>query len=155
MSLNVHELNLGGETVTLRLTTKAIGSYVLKHGVEGAPPIVSVLNAIDDLGARCSLLTGALTHPDNRNKVKSGEDLLDRLADAGWNGTEVTDLILTLAHEAGLLSEENATRLSQAAEDNAASTMDKLVALLQGQEVKNGKAIGDAPTGAGDAENPM
>ena len=132
MSLNVMELNLDGKTVCLRLTTKAIGAFVLKHGMKDAPPIASVLGAMDNLDAKCDLLTGALTYPDNHNTIRSGDALLDMLADEGYTPEDINWMILDLAKQAGLVGQEDCGRLKEASQANTSSTVDKLVGLLRG-----------------------
>ncbi len=132
MSLTVTEVRLGEQTALLRLTTKSIGTFVLKHGMKDAPPIASVLGAMDNLDAKCDLLTGALSYPDNHNTVRSGEALLDLLADAGYTPEEVNGLILDLAKQAGLVGPEDCGRLKDASKANSTGTVDKLVGLLNG-----------------------
>lgn len=137
MSLNVHEIQLREQTITLRLTSKALLNYSLKHGVEGNSPAVAVLNAVGDYSARADLFTNALNHPDHKNAVKDGCVLQDLLADNGWDRDMVNKLILDLAVEAGLLKEEEAATLFECAAENGAKVVNTLGKLLRGDRVGN------------------
>ena len=152
MSLNVHEIQLSGQTITLRLTSKALLAYSKKHGVEGNSPAVAVLNAVGDYDARAALFTGALNHPDNKNQVKDGCDLQDILADEGWDRDRVNGLILDLAVNAGLLKEEEATTLLECAAENGAKVVNTLGKLLRGERMGHEEA--NNATAAVDEENP-
>jgi len=108
MSLNVNTICVGEHTLTLRLTSKSLLNFNIEHGQEGTSPVVAVLSAITDLSAKADLLTAALNHPENRNAVKNGADLLDLMADSGsWEPNAINDLILQLAKDSGLLGEED------------------------------------------------
>lgn len=135
MSLNVHEIQLGDQTITLRLTSKALLNYSMKHGVEGNSPAVAVLNAIGDYAAREDLFTKALSHPDNKNTVKDGSTLQDLLADNGWDRDDVNKLILDLAAEAGLLKDEEVVDLLDCAKANGAKVVSTLGRLLRGDRM--------------------
>ena len=151
MSLNVAKINVGGTEVTLRLTSKALMNYNLKHGTAGQSPVVAVLSALDDMEARVCLFTNALNHPDNKNTVKDGADLLDMMADDPcWGRGMVDRLILELAHESGLLSGEDFTNLLEPVEQNGKKLISALADLLTGKPVN--APAGD-PEGTGE-ENP-
>lgn len=135
MSLNVHEIQLREQTVTLRLTSKALLNYSLKHGVEGNSPAVAVLNAVGDYNARADLFTNALLHPENKNTVKDGHTLQDVLTDNGWDRDDVNKLILDLAVEAGLLKADEAETLAECAAANGAKVVNTLGKLLRGDRV--------------------
>lgn len=132
MSLNVHEIRLGDQTVTLRLTSKALLQFNLKHGVEGNSPAVAVLGAISDYAARIDLFTNALTYPGNGNAVKDGGQLLDLLSDNSWDRDAVNQLILDLAAESGLLKPEEAADLMDCVCENGSRMVRTLGSLLRG-----------------------
>ena len=133
MSLNVKEITMAdGSTVQLRLTSKAICAYALKHGTEGAPPLVSVLNAIDDMDARIALLHGALRFPGSPNMSMEGAELLDLLTDAGYGRGKVNSLILDLAAEAGLVEQEDLPDLQEAINANDKKLVARLARFLDG-----------------------
>lgn len=135
MSLNVHEIQLSGETVTLRLTSKALLHYSMKYGVEGNSPAVAVLNAIGDYQAREDFFTKALNHPENSNTIKEGCMLQDLLADNSWDRDAVNQLILDLAVEAGLLKPEEGSALYECAAANGAKVVSTLGKLLRGDKM--------------------
>ena len=147
MSLNVSKINVGGTEVTLRLTSKALLNFNLKHGTAGQSPLVAVLSALDDMDARIHLFTNALLHPENKNPVKDGADLLDMFADdPSWGRAEVDHLILELSHQSGLLSGEDFTSLMEPVAQNSK----KLISVLS--DLMVGKSVPAATPGAASAE---
>lgn len=148
MGLNVKTLTVGENEVTLRLTSKALFNFNQKHGSEGTSPLVALLSAVDDIGARMDLLTNALNHPENKNKIKDGGQLLDLLHDTGWDRDMVNILILELAQESGLISSEELSNLIDPVAENGKRLVDKLADLLSGKPM--GKDVLEGPG----AENP-
>lgn len=148
MSLNVKTLTVGDTEVTLRLTSKALLNFNLKHGSEGTSPLVALLSAVDDIGARMDLLTTALNHPDNKNKIKDGGQLLDFLTDNSWDRDAVNILILELAQESGLISCEELSSLIDPVTENGKRLVEKLADLL------SGKPMGKDTQEAAGEENP-
>lgn len=147
MSLNVNTICVGEHTLTLRLTSKALLNFNLKHGQEGTSPVVAVLSAITDLSAKVDLFTAALNHPDNRNDVKNGADLLDLMADSGsWDPNGINDMILQLAKDSGLLSEEDFLALI----DPVMESNKKLIFTLSNLLV--GKPVGTSQENAEESE---
>lgn len=133
MNLNVKEITMAdGSTVQLRLTSKAICAYALKHGTEGAPPLVSILNAIDDMAARIALFHGALRFPESPNMSMEGEVLLDKLTDAGYGREKTNALILELAAQAGLVEQEDLQELQAAIKANDKKLVAQLARFLDG-----------------------
>ena len=72
-----------GTELTLRLTSTAIAAYVKAHGIPGAALLTDIAAAADDIEKQITLLSKALQHPGNNNKIKDGGRLLDLLADEG------------------------------------------------------------------------
>lgn len=146
MSLNVNRINVNGKEVTLRLTTKGLLNFNLKHGAAGQSPVVAVLSALDDMEARIDLFTNALNHPDNTNSVKNGADLLDMMADDtfDWSRDRVDSLILDLAEESGLLSNEDHFNLLAPVEQNRKKLISTLADLLVGKPVGGAAAEAEA-----------
>lgn len=150
MSLNVKTIRVGDKEFTLRLTSKALLSFNLKHGSEGASPVVPVLQAVSDLAARCDLFAHALTHPENKNAVKDGGQLLDLMADdPSWDNNSINELILELAHESGLLTEEDYLSLIDPVAQSGKQLINTLSRLLVG---KPAAGSGDDVSG-GDSED--
>lgn len=151
MNLNVTTIHVGEATLTLRLTSKALLNFNLKHGAAGQSPVVAVLSALDDMDARIDLLSNALNHPENKNAVRNGADLLDMMADdPNWPRDEVNHLILELAHQSGLLSSEDFTNLLEPVAQNGKKLISTLADLLVGKPV--GAAAAEAE--ADSEENP-
>lgn len=151
MSLNVKSITVNGTEVTLRLTSKALLNFNLKHGAAGQSPVVAVLSALDDMEARIDLFTNALSHPDNKNTVKNGADLLDLMADDPcWARDQANCLILELAYESGLLSGEDFSSLLEPVAQNSKKLISTLADLLAGKPV--GTAGAEATTDS--EENP-
>ena len=73
-----------------------------------------IMEALDDPETMGNLLTEALTWEGNKNKVRSGEALYDEMVDADIRGTEAfLPVVLGIAHNAGLLSEEDRARVER------------------------------------------
>lgn len=133
LTLNAKTLNLGDKTVTLRLTTRAIRNYANKHGAKGSNPLVAVLSAVDDLDAKIDLFTAALTYSGNDNPIKTGEDLLDLMADNDMGRKEVNRTIVDLAVDAGLMDDDQRSDLSAALDKNDDKFMDIVIGVMTGE----------------------
>lgn len=153
MSLNVKSINVGGTTVTLRLTSKALLNFNLKHGTAGQSPVVAVLSALDDQEARITLFTNALCHPESKNSVKDGADLLDMFADDPyWERNAVNMLILELAEASGLLTSEDASALTEPVALNDKKLISVLSDLLTGKSANTGSNESDGSNPKSDTE---
>ena len=152
MSLNLKHINVGGTEVTLRLTSKALCNLNLKHGAEGASPLVAVLNAVTDYNTRIDLFTNALCHPNNENPIKKGDELLDMMADDPcWGRDEVNLLILKLAELSGLIHSEEFSSLISPVVDSGNKLVETLGKLLAGKSVSEETPEEEPGTG----ENPI
>lgn len=152
MSLSVKTITVGDREVTLRLTSKALMQFNLKHGIEGNTPTIAVLGAVSDMAARIDLLTNALIHPENKNTVKDGGLLLDLMADdPSWSRDAVNQLILDLAVEAGLIDPEEREALMDAVLCNGKKTLSALAGLLSG----HGSEKAEQPETEENSENPI
>lgn len=148
MSLNVATVCVGGQEFTLRLTSKAIMNYCQKHGNEGGSPVVAVLEAVNSISAKIDLFTNALNHPENKNGLKDGAALLDLMADDNsWKDPQAkNDLILTLAQQAGLLSDEDYLSLIDPVAENGKKLISTMTKLLRGEPLDNKAAEGQPET---------
>lgn len=152
MSLSFKTITVGDKECTLRLTSKALMNFNLKHGADGNSPVVAVLNAVNDYAARIDLFTAALNHPENKNSLKDGGALLDQMADSGgWNRAGINDLILELAQQSGLLDEEDYLALIDPVAESGRKLIDTLAKLLTGESATDGAEDADADS---DAANP-
>lgn len=154
MSLNVKTITVGDKTLTLRLTSKALLQFNLKHGIEGNSPTIAVLGAVTDMAARIDLFTNALTHPESKNSVKDGGLLLDLMADdPSWSRDDVNALILELASESGLIHPEEAVDLQRSVAENSSKMIATLGRLLTGETQEAPNKDSEAEEAAGE-ENP-
>lgn len=136
MSLNVKTIRVGDTEVTLRLTSKALLNFNLKHGSEGNFPVIAVLDAINNYSSRIDLFTNALNHPENKNIVKTGDALLDQMADdSTWDRRAVNVLILELAEESGLLDGDAASALIEPIVESDKNMISMLSNLLAGKPI--------------------
>ena len=137
MEYNTVKIALSDNTeVQLRLSTKALISYHKNHGIEGAPIVASVMNAVDDLEAKAALLTAAMRWPGNPNDLKvisCGEDLMDWMVSSGYDHDDINRVIVQLAQNAGLVTDDEAQRLDAAAVTASSRWVDRLDKLLRGE----------------------
>ena len=68
-----------GTQVQLRLTTGKLEQYLSQVNGSNENPLLAVLDAMTILPKRIKLFTAALQWPDNKNTIKNGAELLDRL----------------------------------------------------------------------------
>ena len=152
MELNVHTIEFSdGSEVQLRLTSKAIGAYLKTYGEPGMYPLAAVMLATEDFSARASLLGGAMKFPDNRNTVKTGEDLLDLLSADGWTWDDVNGLIIQIARDAGLVDEESKDALLESLRENTRRIIGQFTAIFSG---KDGAEAAQDGAEAPETENP-
>jgi len=151
MSLNVSTIHVGDQEFTLRLTSKAVMNYAKKHGTDGGSPVIAVLEAVNNLEAKGDLLTNALNHPENKNKIKDGYLLLDLMADDPiWQEPEAKNkLILDLAHESGLLGDDDYDSLLVPVAESNRNLISTMAKLLTGQPISTNAAGEAAETAEG------
>lgn len=150
MSLNVNTICVGEHTLTLRLTSKAIMNYSKKHGSEGGSPIIAVLEAVNNIEARADLLTNALNHPENQNKIKDGYTLLDLMADSGsWDRHAINDTILELARQSGLLTDDDYLSLIDPIRENGENLISAMAKLLSGKPVGGEETVANGAPAEG------
>ena len=105
MGRRSYKLNLNGVDYKLRITLAAQKNY-REHSPE-TPVLAAMMAALDDPLEMEFLLTQALNWDGNENKIHSGAELYDEIVDAGYAGNEdFLKIILGIAHNAGLISEE-------------------------------------------------
>lgn len=149
MARRSYELKLGKETFKLRLTLS--GQKALLEKNPNTPILAIVVSAVDDPVDMENLLTEALNWDGNENTVKNGEDLYDKMVDAGFCGAKkFMDVVLGIAHNAGLLEESERNKVDRAIRRQLDSTFDALLgneptaATLSGDE--EGDEGSDRPT---------
>ena len=105
----------GGEEFKLRLTLS--GQKNLQAKNPDVPILALVMGAVDDPGDMEALLTEALSWDGNENSTHSGAELYDRLVDDGKRGSSAfMDLVLSIAHNAGLLTDDERSKVQRAVE---------------------------------------
>lgn len=132
--MKTYEIQLNsGKTVTLRLTSRALSAYIKEHGLPGAAPLVSVMNAVNDMDALIALLTAAMRYPGAvvDKELATGAELLDALADEDKGDVYIKGLVVQLARDAGLVDDQGAKELADAAGANSTQLVSKIAALLR------------------------
>lgn len=141
--MRCYEITLKDDThVQLRLTAAKLEWYLKETKSDQQNPLLGVLDAVAILGKRIKLLTAALQWPKNSNTVKDGAELLDLLLDDGVTPREISNMILELACQAGLMEEAELEDMMEANAEGASKFRDAIRDFLAGKE----------PAGA--AENP-
>lgn len=151
--MKTYDLHLEcGKTVSLRLTSRAISAFIKEHGINGAAPLVSVINAANSMEATIALLTAAMRYPGavQDMSVPTGAELIDLLADEGRGDVYLKRLVVQLALDAGLLDGDAAAELAQAMADNSGIVVSQMAKLLR--QAGDG---GETSDGEEPEENPM
>ena len=134
LQLNVRTIELDdGLSVSLRLTSKAIGAYLKTYGEPGQLPLAVLMRATEEFEPRASLLNGAMKYPDNQNKIKTGDELLDMLSASGWTWDDVNELIVELMRDAGFVDDENRDILIDSLRKNTRRVISQFADLLSGE----------------------
>ena len=140
--MRCYEITLKDDThVQLRLTAAKLEWYLKETKSDQQNPLLGVLDAVAILGKRIKLLTAALQWPKNANTVKDGAELLDLLLDDGVTPREISNMILELACQAGLIEEEELEDMMEANAEGSSKFRDAIRDFLAGKE----------PAGAADA----
>lgn len=148
--MKVITINVGGESVSLRLTASKLAAYAAETGSNGNT-LFAVMDALDDMDKRGKLLTAALTYKDNSNRVQDGLELLDMLADEEYEPVEIKELIVSLAVDCGVVGRDDAAKFVAAIKAGAAKLNKAAVAILSCDVPE---ASGDAKTADDGQENP-
>lgn len=113
MARQCYKLNLNGVDYKLRLTLA--GQKALKERDPETPILAILLGALDDPEDMDFVLSTALNWDGNENKIRSGEALYDEMVDAGYRGNEkFLEVVLGIAHNAGLLSDDERNKVRRA-----------------------------------------
>lgn len=113
MARQCYKLNLNGVDYKLRLTLA--GQKALKERDPETPILAVLLGALDDPEDMDFVLSTALNWDGNENKIRSGEALYDEMVDAGYRGNEkFLEVVLGIAHNAGLLSDDERNKVRRA-----------------------------------------
>lgn len=112
MARRCYSLKVGNETYKLRLTLA--GQKEIKRYAPDAEVSDTIMNAITDPDAMEIVLTQVLSWDGNENATHSGEELYDKIVDAG-NGGQVyfAKLLLGIMENAGLMTEDQRVKLER------------------------------------------
>lgn len=118
-------VNAGGEEFKLRLTLA--GQKNLQAKNPDVPIMALVMGAVDDPSDMEALLTEALSWEGNENTICSGAELYDRMVDDGKRGTTAfMELVLNIAHNAGLINDAERSKVQRAVERRMTNSFDQL-----------------------------
>lgn len=140
-----------GTQVQLRLTTGKLEQYLSQVNGSNENPLLAVLDAMTLLPKRIKLFTAALQWPENKNTIKNGADLLDRLLDEGVTAREIRNMVLQMAAQAGLVDEDQLEEMIQSAQEGDEKFFALISGSLAGKDVAGPEAAGQASE---TAENP-
>lgn len=142
MARRSFELKLGKETFKLRLTLA--GQKTLKEKNPDTPILAVIMSAVDDPEDMENLLTEALNWDGNENTVTDGAELYDKMVDAGYCGAKkFMDVVLGIAHNAGLIDEPERKKVSRAITHQLDSTFDALLGDVDPEVDLSGNEEGD------------
>lgn len=114
-----------GKEFKLRLTLA--GQKNLQAKNPDVPIMALVMGAVDDPGDMEALLTEALSWDGNENPTCNGAELYDLMVDDGTRGTSAfMELVLNIAHNAGLINDAERTKVKRAVERRMAQSFDQL-----------------------------
>ena len=140
-----------GTQVQLRLTTGKLEQYLSQVNGSNATPLLAVLDAMTILPKRIKLFTAALQWTGNKNTIKDGAVLLDRLLDEGITAREIRNMVLQMAAQAGLVDEDQLDEMIQSAQEGDEKFFSLISGTLAGKDVAGAEAAGQATE---TAENP-
>ena len=112
MARRCYKLKVGKEEFKLRLTLAGQKSLMEKN--PDIPVIATIMSAADDPVDMEALLTEALNWDGNDNSVHDGAELYDLMVDNGYCGAKrFAEVALGIAHNAGLLSEDERKKVER------------------------------------------
>ena len=129
--MKVTTIVLNDIEITLRLTASSLADYAEAIGTSGNT-LFAVLDALDDLRKQGKLFTAALTYKGHTNTVTDGFDLIDMLAEAGYDPIEKKELIVQLSEKSGVIGKVDAARVLAAIKSGNDKLYDTAVAILSG-----------------------
>ena len=114
----------GDKEFKLRLTLA--GQKNLQARNPNVPIMALVMGSVDDPGDMEALLTEALSWDGNENPTCNGAELYDLMVDDGVRGTGFMELVLSIAHNAGLINDAERTKVQRAVERRMAQSFEQL-----------------------------
>lgn len=139
MARECYKLLLDGKEYKLRLTLK--GQKALEEKFPGVAALGTVIGAVEDLDAMEAVLTQALNWKGNENEVLDGAELYDLMVDEGYCGADrFLAVMLGIAHNAGMISEDDRARIERATKRMIREGMKTLDAAEDAAEVHEAPA---------------
>lgn len=133
MARSCVKITLGDNEYKLRLTLR--GQKKLKERNPEISVIAAIMSAVDEPEDMEVLLTQALSWEGNRNKIHDGAALYDELVDHGYSGSEdFLGLCMDIAKNAGLVTEDEKSKLDRAIKKQLARNMDAMEVAMLGDE---------------------
>lgn len=152
--MRYYTVKIQDEEFQLRLTTAKLEEYLKNTEGDQNNPLIGVLDAMTLLPKRIKLFTAALQWPENRNKVKNGAELLDKLLDDGVKPREISNIILELAAMAGLLEEEELEGMMEANRQGTEKFTQAIMDMMAGREPEQAAPGGGETQENGDSPTP-
>ena len=152
--MRYYTIKIQEDEYQLRLTTAKLEEYLKNTGGDQNNPLIGVLDAMTLLPTRIKLFTAALQWPENRNKIKSGAELLDKLLDDGVKPREISNIILELAAMAGLLEEEELEGMMEANRQGSEKFTQAIMDMMAGRETEPAAPAGGDAQENGDSPTP-
>ena len=126
MARKSYIVKAGGKEFKLRLTLA--GQKNLQAKNPEVPVMALVMGAVDDPSDMEALLTEALSWEGNQNPTCEGAELYDLMVDDGMCGTGAfMELVLNIAHNAGLINDAERTKVQLAVERRMRQSFDQLI----------------------------
>ena len=129
--MKAKKIILDDKAVYLRLSASKLAEYASTIG-SGGNTLFAVMDALDDLQNQGALFEAALNYKGNPNEIHDGFELIDMLADAGYDPIRTKELIVQLAKEAGVISEVDAAKVTAAIKAGSEKLYEAAVAVLSG-----------------------
>ncbi len=126
MARTCYKLKVGKEEFKLRLTLAGQKNLMQKN--PEIPVLATIMSAADDPMDMENLLTEALNWEGNENSIHDGAELYDLMVDNGYRGAKkFADVALGIAHNAGLLDEDERSKVARAVNSQLNRAFDGLL----------------------------
>ena len=150
MARACYKLKVGKEEFKLRLTLK--GQKNLMESNPELPVLAIIMSAADDPADMEKLLTEARNWDGNENSITDGAELYDLMVDNGYRGAKkFAEVALGIAHNAGLLDDDERKKVSRAVNSQLSRAFDGLL----GEDDQPGDLSGGEEGGEGSDNPPM
>ena len=126
MARTCYKLKVGKEEFKLRLTLAGQKNLLQKN--PEIPVLATIMSAADDPMDMENLLTEALNWEGNENAIHDGAELYDLMVDNGYRGAKkFAEVALGIAHNAGLLAEDERQKVARAVNNQLSRAFDGLL----------------------------